>query len=139
MAKALISPPRRDWAAVCTTSTVEGPGLATASRWTTASPSRATTTSTLERLAAARHGDDTGAADIDQPERFHQADEGLDLVRGAGDLEDEGIGLGVDHLGAEHVGQAQRLDPLLAGTLDLDQRQFALDVRALDRQITDLV
>ena len=44
MAKAATSPPRRPaTAAVCTTSTVDGPGLATASRWTTASPSRATT------------------------------------------------------------------------------------------------
>src|ERR1700752_4742328 len=71
-------PPRPATAAVWITSTVDGPGLATASRWTTASPNRATTYSTIvalrsrrresQRLAAARHGDDAGAPDIDQAE-----------------------------------------------------------------------
>ena len=37
----------------------------------------------------------------------------------------------IDHAGAEGVGHAQRLDPLLAGADHLDQRQFALDMRAL--------
>src|SRR5215831_7075799 len=72
-----------------------------------------------QRVGAARHGDDAGAGDIDQAEPAHQADEGLHLVGGAGDLEDEGIGLGVDHLGAEDVGQSQRLDALVARALDL--------------------
>ncbi len=64
-----------------------------------------------------------------------ETDEGLHLVGIAGDLEDEGIGLGVDHLGAEHIGEPQRLDALFTDALDLHQRQFALDVRALDGEI----
>ena len=36
----------------------------------------------------------------------------------------------VDHAGAVDVGEAQRLDPVVAGAGDLDQRQLALDVRA---------
>ncbi|MBS0524627.1 MAG: hypothetical protein JSS04_13445 [Proteobacteria bacterium] len=92
-----------------------------------------------QRLAAAGHADDAGAADIDQAEAAHQVDEGIDLVGVAGDLEHERIVLGVDHLGAEDVGQAQRLDALLAGAPDLHQRQFALDVRALHRQVVHLV
>ena len=52
-----------------------------------------------------------------RPERPHQVDELVDLVGRAGDLEDEALGRGVDHPGAEDVGQAQRLDPLLAGAL----------------------
>jgi hypothetical protein len=39
-------------------------------------------------------------------------------------------GRGIDHLGAEHVAQAQRLDAVFASARHLDQRQFALDVRA---------
>ena len=45
----------------------------------------------------------------------------------AGDLEDEMLGGGVDHLGLEGVGEAERLDALLARARDLDQRQLALE------------
>ena len=47
--------------------------------------------------------------------------------RRAGHLEDEALDRGIDHAGAEDVGEAQRLDALLAGARDLDQRQLALD------------
>ena len=36
----------------------------------------------------------------------------------------------IDHAGAEDVGQAHRLDALVAGAGHLDQRQFAFDMRA---------
>ncbi len=78
-------------------------------------------------LRPARDRGDAGARDLDQAERQHQLDELVDLVALAGDLEHEAFGGGVDHAGAEGVGQPQRLDPLLAFALDLDHRQFALD------------
>ena len=78
----------------------------------------------------AHHADDAGAADFDQPQFAHQGDEAVDLVGRAGDFEDEAFGGGVDEPGAEDIGEAQRLDPLFARAGDLDQRQFALDMRA---------
>ena len=45
---------------------------------------------------------------------------------GAGELEDEALERGVDHLGAEDLGGAHRLDALLAGARDLDERELAL-------------
>src|SRR5690348_13706562 len=63
-----------------------------------------------DRFAAAGGGDDAGAANIDQAQSLHQADEGVDLVGRAGDLEHERIALGINHLGAKHVGKPQRLD-----------------------------
>ena len=51
----------------------------------------------------------------------------VDLGGRAGDLEDKtGLG-GIDGAGAEGIGHAQRLDPLLAGARHLDQRHLALD------------
>jgi hypothetical protein len=44
---------------------------------------------------------------------------------------------GVDHLGAEDVGDAQGLDPVLAGALDLDQGQFALDTERIAADVLD--
>ena len=41
--------------------------------------------------------------------------------------------------GAVDLGEAQRLDPVIAGARDLDQRQLALDMRADRGQIGDLV
>ena len=35
------------------------------------------------------------------------------------------LGVGVDHLGAKGLGEAQRLDAVVAGSRDLDQRQLA--------------
>ena len=51
----------------------------------------------------------------------------LELGRLAGQLEHEMLGRGVDHLGAEDLGDAQRLDALLALAGNLDQRQLALE------------
>jgi hypothetical protein len=58
----------------------------------------------------------SGAADLDQSERrmMPVRDELLDLGDAAGDLEDEMLGVGVDHLGAEGIGQTQGLDPVVA-------------------------
>ena len=41
----------------------------------------------------------------------------------------------IDDAGAEDVGDAQRFHSLLAVAADLDQRQFALDMRAVDGEI----
>ena len=82
----------------------------------------------LHRLGAARDGGDAGAGDLDQAERLHQGDELVDLDRRAGDLEARNARSMVSiTCGAEGVGEAQRLDALLAGAGDLDQRQLALD------------
>ena len=62
-----------------------------------------------------RHRRDAGAAHLDQVERRHHRNEGLDLVGLAGDLEDEMLGHGVDHRRLEGVRQPQRLAPLVAG------------------------
>jgi hypothetical protein len=43
-----------------------------------------------------------------------------------GDLENEVVETGVDHLGLEELGDAQCLDPLFADAGNLDQRQLAL-------------
>src|SRR5882672_5547794 len=85
----------------------------------------------LERLRAARNGDDAGAGDVDKPERLHQVDEGVELLGRAGQLEDEGLDGGIDDAGAEDVGDAQALDPLVAGAACLDQGELALQVRTL--------
>src|SRR6516164_3665332 len=73
------------------------------------------------------NADDTGAANLDKADLAHQADEGVDLVARPGDLEDEAVHGRVDHLGAEDVGEAHRLGPVLARSRDLDQCQLALD------------
>ena len=50
------------------------------------------------------------------------------ILRGAPvSLEDEALDRRVDHLGAERLGEAQRLDPVFALAAHLDHRQFALD------------
>ena len=62
-------------------------------------------------------------------------DELLDLGGSPGHLEDEMIGRRVDDLGAEGVGEPQRLDALLALPRHLDQRQLALDRPAGRREV----
>ena len=59
------------------------------------------------------------------------------LLALAGDLEHEALGGGVDHAGAEGVGQPQRLDPVLALARDLHHGQFALDRVAGERHVDD--
>src|SRR3546814_12824473 len=53
----------------------------------------------------------------------------------AGHLEDEVVMAGVDHAGAEDVGDAQGLHALLAGAGDLHERQLALHGGALHREV----
>ena len=64
-------------------------------------------------LDAARDGGDAGARDLDQAERPHQRDELLDLSVLPVNSKTK-LGGGVDDLGAEGVGEAQRLDAVLA-------------------------
>ena len=49
------------------------------------------------------------------------------LLARAGDLEDEALDRGVDHARAERVGEAQRLDAVVALAAHLDHRELALD------------
>src|SRR5208282_1446597 len=63
----------------------------------------------------------------------------FDLLGGAGDLEDEALGGGVDDAGAEGVGEAERLHAVIAGAAHLDHGEFALDRRARRRQVDDAV
>src|SRR5262249_42455976 len=80
-------------------------------------------------LRAALDGDDAGARDLDQAEWNHQVDEALYLLGGAGDLEHEALGAGVDDAGAERVGEPQRLDPIVALAAYLHHSELALDRR----------
>ncbi len=82
---------------------------------------------------------DAGAGDLDQPERHHQVDEGLDLIARAGDLEHEALGRGIDHPGAERVGEPQRLHPVLALAAHLDHGELALEMRARDGHVDHAV
>ena len=67
----------------------------------------------LERLLASLDRQHAGARHLDQAQRAHQVGELVDLRRCAGDLkEDEALGRRVDHVGAEDVGDSQRLDPV---------------------------
>src|SRR5688572_21504837 len=75
----------------------------------------------LHPLRPAAHRGDAGAGDLDDTELAHQVDEGVDLVGGAGDFEDEAFHRAVDDAGAEDVGEAQRLDALGALALHLDE------------------
>ena len=73
------------------------------------------------------NAENAGARDLDEAERAHQFDELVDLLARAGELEDEALVRGVDHVGAEDFRDAQALDALLARAGDLHQRQLALD------------
>src|SRR5262249_47750019 len=64
------------------------------------------------RSAADRH--DAGPRHLHKADRQHEADEGLDLVAVAGDLEHEALGRGVDDAGAEGAREPQRLHAVLA-------------------------
>ena len=86
----------------------------------------------LDARRPAADGGDAGARHLDKAELGHDLDELLELARLAGHLEHEMLGRGVDDLGAEDLGDAQRLDALLALARDLDQRQLALERVALD-------
>src|SRR5690606_14316799 len=81
-------------------------------------------------LRPAVHGRHAGAADLDQAERLHDGDELFDLRHATGDLENEMLGVGVDDLGAESVGEPQRFHPVVACAAHLDQCKLPLQ-RAL--------
>src|SRR5882724_189390 len=89
----------------------------------------------LEALAAARDGDDAGARDVDETERLHQIDKGVELLGRARHLEDEALGRRIDDAGAKDVGKAQALDALLAAARDLDEGELARDVRPLGGEV----
>src|SRR5262249_7103560 len=76
-----------------------------------------------------------GTRNLDQAERQQQVDELIDLVRAAGDLEHEALGGGVDHAGAERIGEAECLYPVLALATHLDHGELALDRGARHRHI----
>src|SRR3954451_13767967 len=96
--------------------------------------------SSLHPLRPAPDGGDAGARDFHKPERAHQVDELVDLGGIAGDLEHQALGRGVDHAGAERVGQPHRLDARLAKAAHFHHRQFALDrARAGQRHVDHLV
>ena len=56
-----------------------------------------------------------------------EGEEGVELVGGAGQLEDEVLGGRVDHARAECLRQPQRFNPRLSRASHLDHRQLALD------------
>src|SRR6185312_8517437 len=83
----------------------------------------------------ARDGDDAGARHVDEAQRLHQVDEGVELLGRAGHLENEALDRRIDDPGTENVGQPQGFDALLAGARHLDERQLALDMGALVGQV----
>src|SRR5262249_47809725 len=90
-------------------------------------------------LRPAADRDDAGARDLDQAERDHQRDEAFDLVARAGDLEHEALGRGIDHAGAESIGEPQRLHAVIALAAHLDHGELALDVRPRHRHVDHAV
>ena len=91
------------------------------------------------RVFPPRNGDDAGPRYLDQADFAHQFDELVDLLGPAGHFEHEARYGRVDHAGAVDLGQPQRFDPRFAGAAHLDQRQFALDMRALGGEVVDLL
>src|SRR4051794_22558243 len=89
----------------------------------------------LQAGGAFGNGGDSGPADIHQTKLAHQSDEVVQFGGGAGHFEDEGAERGIDHAGLEDIGDAQALDPALSRPGNLDQRQFALDMRAFVGQV----
>src|SRR5688572_13198426 len=93
-----------------------GPGLAATSRWTAANAAsteapwdrlKSVIAASLDRFRPARDRDHAGARYLDQAERLHQVDEGVQLLGRAGHLEDKGFDRRIDHPRAEDVGDAQ--------------------------------
>src|SRR5208282_4741418 len=87
--------------------------------------------SRLNRGSPSGDRNDAAAHHLDAAELVHQRYEGVDLVGRAGHLEDEGLRRAVDDAGAEDIGDAQRLDALLAAVDHLDEGKVALDVSPL--------
>src|SRR3954471_3087603 len=85
---------------------------------------------------AARDRDLAGAHHLDHPERPDHLLEGVDLVRRAGDLDDERLAGHVDDVAAEDLDDLEHLGALRAVRGDLEQRQLARD-RALGLEVAD--
>src|SRR3954468_2405185 len=85
----------------------------------------------------ARDRDLARAHHLDHPERPDHLLEGVDLVRRAGDLDDERLARHVDDLAAEDLHRLEHLGALGAVGGDLEQRQLAGD-RALGLAVADL-
>src|SRR5579872_4324675 len=80
---------------------------------------------------AARDRDDPGARDIDEPQRLHELDEGIELLGRSRHLEDEALDRAIDDPRAKDIGQAQTLDAPIARARHLDKDELALDRRPL--------
>src|SRR5690606_6886166 len=85
--------------------------------------------SNLEHAVAAANAADAGAHGFEDQGGVDGADECVQLALVAGQLDDVGRVGDVDDAGAEDVGGALDLLAVLAGSADLDQHQFAFDVR----------
>src|SRR3954469_20485121 len=76
---------------------------------------------------AARDRDLAGAHHLDHPERPDHLLEGIDLLRRAGDLDDERLARHVDDVAAEDLDDLEHLGALRPVGGDLEQRQLARD------------
>src|SRR3954447_6886485 len=85
----------------------------------------------------ARDRDLPRAHRLDHPERPDHLLEGVDLVRRAGDLDDQRLARHVDDLAPEDLHRLEHLGALGAVGGDLEQRQLASD-RALGLEVADL-
>src|SRR6202030_1124702 len=81
----------------------------------------------LRLAAATRDRDLARAHHLHQPERADHPLEGLDLVGGAGDLDDDRALRHVDDLAAEDLADLHDLGALVPVDGDLEQRQLARD------------
>src|SRR6478735_5574289 len=82
-----------------------------------------------DRPRAAADGDHAGLDELLDAERLEHVEEGAELVRGAGRLDDDRIGGDVDDLGLEEL---DSVDDLAAGRCvgaDLDEQDLPLDRR----------
>src|SRR5262249_54259292 len=95
------------------------------------------TTKLLHRLRPPRDGGNARPRYLDQTQLGHDRNELLDLGRAPRDLEHEVFGGGVDHVCAKYLGQAQRLNALVAPARNLDQCQLPLHWVTGYRQIDD--
>ncbi len=76
-------------------------------------------------IRAAGHGDLAGADHLHDADRTQQLDHALDLVLGAGDLHDHGIGSHIHNAGTENIHEVIDFGAPLGADLDFDQCQVA--------------
>src|SRR5581483_2889232 len=72
--------------------------------------------------------------DFGESEMAHQVDKGIELIRAAGEFEHKALVCCVDDMGAECIGDAQRLDTLFTGADHFDQCHFTCDVWPFARE-----